>query len=99
MILKDLPELVRLHVALIMLDVTSGNIKQFTILRNISPGNLMYIMSRWDHVFPLKCLRLRPHDIPIITPIKVVIINLCFDSKSINLDIAADFIEYAVIIK
>lgn len=53
MIMKDLPDLVRLQVALAMLDVISGNIKQFTILKNISPGNFMYIISRWDHILPL----------------------------------------------
>jgi len=45
-VLKDLPDLVRLQVALTILDVISGNIKEFTTLRNISPGNLMYAISR-----------------------------------------------------
>lgn len=82
----------RLQVALIILDVTSGNIKQFTSLRNNSPGNLIYIISRSDHDFPLS-LKLIPHVIPIATPIIIDTMSLCFSTKNSNLPIVTDFIN------
>lgn len=43
------PDFFKSQVALIIVDVIRGNIKQFTILMNNSPGNLKYIIFRLVH--------------------------------------------------
>ena len=43
------PDFLKSQEALTIVDVIRGNIKQFTILMNSSPGNLKYIIFRLVH--------------------------------------------------
>lgn len=75
---RYLPDLLKLQVALTTLDTTNGNIILFVKLINISPGNFIYIIFRWDHGCGVQYFKTNPNIIPPLTPKNVAIISLCF---------------------